>query len=174
MKKQAKKSTPKSKAAPKKTAPVSRRELTVLDKLKQVSFKTDMPHFKAGDKIVVRQKIKEGDKFRIQAFEGIVIARNGSGIAETFTVRKVSGGVGVERVFPFHSPMIAGVDIKVEGFVRRGKLYYLRELEGKASRIQDKNLKLAAAHGAQLSSQVTSQVSAKASSLSAADGEAQD
>lgn len=138
-----------SKAPVKKTkVMVSKRQMTVLDSLKAVTFKTDLPQFRSGDKIVVRQKIKEGDKFRIQAFEGIVIARNGSGIAETFTVRKVSGGVGVERVFPLHSPMIEGVDVKVEGFVRRGKLYYLRELEGKKSRIQDRNLKLAAAHGA--------------------------
>src|SRR4051812_17153959 len=100
-------STKTSKAPVKKTKTlVSKRQMTVLDSLKAVNFKTDIPQFRAGDKIVVRQKIKEGDKFRIQAFEGVVIARNGSGIAETFTVRKVSGGVGVERVFPLHSPMI--------------------------------------------------------------------
>ena len=77
-----------------------------------------------------------------------MIARNRTGIAETFTIRKVSSGVGVERVFPLHSPMIAGIEVKVKGFVRRAKLYYLRDLEGKASRIRDKNLKLSEARAA--------------------------
>lgn len=123
-------------------------QLTRLQKVTASAMKADLPDFKFGDKIVVKQKIKEGDKFRIQNFEGIVIARNGTGIMETFTVRKVSSGVGVERVFPLHSPMIAGIDVKVKGFVRRAKLYYLREREGKASRIQDLNLKLSEAQAA--------------------------
>lgn len=118
-----------------------------LEKLTKSQIRSDIPVFKSGDKVVVKTKIKEGDKDRIQAFEGIVIARNGSGIRETFTVRKVSGGIGVERVFPLHSPVIAGIEVKVDGFVRRAKLYYLRELEGKASRIQDRNLKLSMAQG---------------------------
>jgi large subunit ribosomal protein L19 len=113
--------------------------------LKQAVMKTDIPEFRSGDRIIVKTKIKEGDKFRIQNFEGIVIARNGTGIQETFTVRKVSSGVGVERVFPIHSPMISGIDVKVEGSVRRGKIYYLRELAGKASRIKNKKLAIAVA-----------------------------
>jgi large subunit ribosomal protein L19 len=137
------------KAAPKtKKAKVT--QATRLEKLSSISLKTDIPDFKFGDKIVVKTKIKEGDKFRIQNFEGVVIARNGRGVAETFTVRKISSGVGVERVFPLHSPMIAGVEVKVEGFVRRGKLYYLRGLEGKASKIRDKNLKLSEAQGSSI------------------------
>jgi large subunit ribosomal protein L19 len=117
-----------------------------IENLKCIQLKSDVPDFKSGDKIVVKTKVKEGDKERIQAFEGVVIARKGRGASETFTVRKVSGGIGVERVFPLHSPIIAGIEVKVEGFVRRGKLFYLRGLEGKASRIQDKNLKLSEAH----------------------------
>ncbi len=117
----------------------------------QVNQKT-IPAFQPGDKVVVRAKIKEGDKERIQAFEGIVIARNGSGIRETFTVRKVSAGVGVERVFPINSPAIESVELLVEGFVRRSKLYYLRDLAGRAARIQDKNLKLSEAEGAKAKS----------------------
>ena len=119
----------------------------ILDTLKSAQLKTDIPVFKSGDKIVVKTKIKEGDKERIQGFEGLVIARNGTGINETFTVRKVSGGVGVERVFPLHSPLIDGIEVKVSGFVRRAKLYYLRKLDGKAARVRDKNLKLSEAQG---------------------------
>ena len=133
----------------KKSAPKKKNtQLTRLQKVTASLMKADLPDFKFGDKIAVKQKIKEGDKFRIQNFEGIVIARNGTGVMETFTVRKVSSGVGVERVFPLHSPMIAGIDVKVKGFVRRAKLYYLREREGKASRIQDLNLKLSEAQAA--------------------------
>ncbi|MEO5668973.1 MAG: 50S ribosomal protein L19 [Bdellovibrionota bacterium] len=107
-----------------------------------------IPPFKPGDKIVVKAKIKEGDKERVQAFEGIVIARSGSGIRETFTVRKISSGVGVERIFPINSPAIESVELMVEGFVRRSKLYYLRDREGRSARIQDKNLKISEAKGA--------------------------
>ena len=106
------------------------------------------PAFKAGDKIIVRSKIKEGDKERVQAFEGIVIAKsNGVGVGSTFTVRKVSGGIGVERIFPTHSPNIVSIERKVEGFVRRSKLYYIRGLDGKAARIKDKNIRLMEAQG---------------------------
>lgn len=132
-------------------------ETNRLEMIKSLGLKTDLPEFRAGDKIVVKSKIKEGEKdgevkYRIQAFEGIVIARNGRGIKETFTVRKVSGGIGVERVYPLHSPMIDSIETKVEGFVRRGKLYYLRDLSGKSARIKDRNLKLLAAQGAENSS----------------------
>lgn len=133
-----------SKSKATETAP----NTTRLESFKSIALKTDLPSFKAGDKVVVRTRIKEGDKERIQAFEGIVIARNGRGVTESFTVRKVSGGVGVERVFPLHSPMIAGLDVKVSGFIRRAKLYYLRGLEGKKARIRDKNLKLSESHAA--------------------------
>lgn len=118
-----------------------------LEELKALNLKSELPAFKAGDKVVIRSKIKEGDKERVQAFEGIVIAKNGRGIQETFTVRKISAGVGVERVFPLHSPAIESIEVKVEGFVRRAKLYYLRGLDGRAARIRDKNLKLLEAQG---------------------------
>ncbi len=138
------KKTPVKKAAPKaQTVTLVGR----LEQIKAMNFKSDLPPFKAGDKIVVKSKIKEGDKERIQAFEGIVIAKNGRGIQETFTIRKISAGVGVERVFPLHSPAITSIELKNEGFVRRAKLYYLRDLDGRAARIRDKNLKLLEAHG---------------------------
>jgi len=141
----------KTDSKPKSWTPIATDRLETLSSL---GLKTDIPQFRAGDKIVVKSKIKEGEKdgeakFRIQAFEGIVIARNGRGIKETFTVRKVSGGIGVERVYPLHSPTIDSIELKVEGFVRRGKLYYLRDLSGKSARIRDKNLKLLAAQGAE-------------------------
>jgi large subunit ribosomal protein L19 len=116
-----------------------------IENLKCIPLKSDVVDFKSGDKVVVKTRVKEGDKERIQSFEGVVIGRKGRGASETFTVRKVSAGVGVERVFPLHSPIVAGIEVKVEGFVRRGKLFYLRGLEGKASRIQDRNLKLSEA-----------------------------
>lgn len=118
-----------------------------LESFSSLGLKADIPQFRSGDKLVVKSKIKEGDKERIQAFEGIVIARNGRGIQETFTIRKISAGVGVERVFPLHSPSIVSMEVKVEGFVRRGKLYYLRKLDGRAARIRDRNLKLLEAQG---------------------------
>ena len=121
-------------------------------KLKSTALKTDIPEFRSGDKIIVKSKIKEGDKERVQAFEGVVIARNGSGIRESFTVRKISFGVGVERVFPLHSPTIVSIEMKTAGFIRRAKLYYLRDLEGKKARIQDLNLKLTEAKGIEAAS----------------------
>ncbi len=105
------------------------------------------PDFKTGDKVVVSARIKEGDKERIQAFEGVVLSRKGSGIRECFTVRKVSSGVGVERIFPLNSPAIENIEVLVKGFVRRSKLFYLRDLKGRAARIQDKSLKLSEAQG---------------------------
>ncbi|MBS1982561.1 MAG: 50S ribosomal protein L19 [Bdellovibrionales bacterium] len=119
-----------------------------LEKIQAIKFRTDLPAFKSGDKLVIRSKIKEGEKERVQAYEGVVIAMNGRGIQETITVRKVSSGVGVERVYPIHSPTIVSIEVKNEGFVRRSKLYYLRGLEGKSARIRDKNLKLLEAQGA--------------------------
>ncbi len=101
-------------------------------------LRSDMPAFGPGDTIRVMVRVREGDKERLQAFEGIVISKRGGGISENFTVRKVSAGVGVERIFPIHSPSIATVDVVRRGRVRRAKLYYLRNLSGKAARIREK------------------------------------
>jgi large subunit ribosomal protein L19 len=100
--------------------------------------RTDIPPFRPGDTLRVNVRVKEGEKERLQAFEGVCIARRGSGVSETFTVRKVSNGVGVERIFPVHSPMIGDILVVRRGEVRRAKLYYLRELSGKATRIRAK------------------------------------
>ena len=109
-----------------------------VDELVADTLKTDIPDFGPGDTVIVHTKVKEGDKERIQIFEGIVITRKGGGINATFTVRKISNGVGVERIFPLHSPNIAKIENKRLGKVRRAKLYYLRELKGKAARIAEK------------------------------------
>ena len=101
-------------------------------------LRSDMPAFGPGDTIRVMVRVREGDKERLQAFEGIVISKRGGGISENFTVRKVSAGVGVERIFPIHSPSIASVEVVRRGRVRRAKLYYLRALSGKAARIKEK------------------------------------
>ncbi len=101
-------------------------------------LKTDIPEFRAGDTIKVHVRVVEGNKQRIQVFQGVVIARRGGGTRESFTVRKISGGIGVERVFPLHSPSIDKIDVIRHGKVRRAKLYYLRELRGKAARIEER------------------------------------
>ena len=98
----------------------------------------DLPPFRAGDTVRVNVRVKEGDKERLQAFEGVCIARRGSGISETFTVRKISSGIGVERIFPDQAPTVKGVEVVRRGRVRRAKLYYLRNLKGKAARISEK------------------------------------
>ncbi len=119
-----------------------------LDTLSTIKRSTvEVPRFGAGDKVVVHARIKEGDKERTQAFEGVVLSRKGSGIRECFTVRKVSSGIGVERIFPLNSPAIEKIEVLVEGFVRRSKIYYIRDLKGRAARIQDKSLKLSEAQG---------------------------
>lgn len=100
-------------------------------------MKTDLPSFRPGDTVKVHVKVIEGTRERIQMFEGVVIKRRGGGISETFTVRKISYGVGVERVFPVHSPKIAKLEVLRRGKVRRAKLYYLRQLRGKAARIKE-------------------------------------
>ncbi|MFH1212962.1 MAG: 50S ribosomal protein L19 [Candidatus Neomarinimicrobiota bacterium] len=100
-------------------------------------FKTDIPDFKPGDTVAVEVKIVEGDKERIQVFQGVVISRSGGGINETFTVRKISNGIGVERIFPVHSPKISKISRITIGKVRRAKLYYLRSLKGKAAKIKE-------------------------------------
>ncbi|WP_349410475.1 50S ribosomal protein L19 [Pseudalkalibacillus sp. SCS-8] len=109
----------------------------LLNDITKEQLKTDLPDFRAGDTVRVDVKVVEGTRERIQVFEGVVIKRRGSGISETFTVRKISYGVGVERTFPVHSPKIAKIDVVRHGKVRRAKLYYLRALRGKAARIKE-------------------------------------
>ncbi|HET7789995.1 MAG TPA: 50S ribosomal protein L19 [Gemmatimonadales bacterium] len=101
-------------------------------------LKTNLPAFDPGDTVRVMVRVREGEKERLQAFEGVCIGRRGGGINETFTVRKISAGVGVERIFPLHSPSIAEIDLVRKGRVRRAKLYFLRRLAGKAARIREK------------------------------------
>jgi large subunit ribosomal protein L19 len=101
-------------------------------------LRKDIPAFQPGDTVKVHVKVKEGDKERIQIFQGIVISRRGGGSRSMFTVRKVSGGVGVERIFPLYSPIIDRIEVERHGRVRRAKLYYLRDLRGKAARIEEK------------------------------------
>jgi large subunit ribosomal protein L19 len=109
-----------------------------IDAVHPTPLRRDLPPFKAGDTVRVHVKIREGDKERIQVFEGVVISRRGGGASATFTVRKVSSGVGVERIFPVESPSVAKVEIKGRGHVRRARLYYLRNLSGKKSRLRSK------------------------------------
>ncbi len=104
-------------------------------------LRTDIPPFRPGDTLRVNVRVREGEKERLQAFEGVCIARRGSGVSATFTVRKVSNGVGVERIFPVHSPMLGSVVVVRRGQVRRAKLYYLRNLTGKATRIREKKVR---------------------------------
>jgi large subunit ribosomal protein L19 len=106
-------------------------------------LRSEVPPFRPGDTLRVNVRVREGDKERLQAFEGVCIARRGSGVSETFTVRKISNGVGVERIFPVHSPMIGDLAVVRRGRVRRAKLYYLRNLTGKATRIREKKTKVA-------------------------------
>lgn len=114
---------------------------TMADLLREIEreqLKEDIPDFGPGDTVRVLYRVREGEKERIQAFEGVCLGRRGAGMNASFTVRKVSGGVGVERVFPLNSPFIKGIEVVRRGRVRRAKLYYLRELRGKAARIQEK------------------------------------
>jgi large subunit ribosomal protein L19 len=110
-----------------------------LDNIENTQIKTDIPDFQPGDTLRVHVRIKEGNKERLQAFEGICIARKHGGIRETVTVRKVSFGVGVERIFPLHATVIDHIDVTRRGKVRRAKLYYLRDLRGKAARIKERD-----------------------------------
>lgn len=108
----------------------------------QKEWLREVPPFRAGDTVRVNVRVKEGDKERLQAFEGVCIARRGSGVSASFTVRKVSNGVGVERIFPLHSPMLGEIVVVRRGRVRRAKLYYLRNLTGKATRIKEKKVRV--------------------------------
>jgi large subunit ribosomal protein L19 len=112
--------------------------MSIMDEVQREGLREDIPEFAPGDTVRVSVRVKEGDKERLQAFEGVCIARRGGGISENFTVRKVSGGVGVERVFPLHSPNVAMIDVVRRGRVRRAKLYYLRKLAGRAARIRER------------------------------------
>lgn len=109
-----------------------------LDALDAKSLKSDVPEFRAGDTVNVHVRVVEGNRERIQVFKGVVIRRQGQGVSETFTVRKISFGVGVERIFPVHSPVVDKIEVLSRGIVRRAKLYYLRDLRGKAARIREK------------------------------------
>ena len=111
-----------------------------LDSLDAASLRSDIPDFRAGDTLKVNVKVVEGTRSRIQAFQGVVIARQGNGVRETFTVRKVSFQVGVERTFPVHSPVIDHIEVVTKGDVRRAKLYYLRDRIGKAAKIKEKRV----------------------------------
>ncbi len=111
--------------------------MDLMREVTQQYLKTDIPVFKGGDTVKVHVRLKEGEKERIQIFEGLVIARKHGGIAETFTVRKMSSGIGVERVFPLHSPNVAKIEVTRLGKVRRAKLYYIRSRRGKAARIKE-------------------------------------
>jgi len=104
------------------------------------SQKTDLPKFKAGDTITVSYKIKEGTKERIQQFQGVVLQRSGSGVSETFTIRKMSGSTGVERIIPIQSPFIEKIEVNKRGVVRRARIFYLRKLTGKKARIKEKRV----------------------------------
>ncbi|MBN9376468.1 MAG: 50S ribosomal protein L19 [Cellulomonas sp.] len=109
-----------------------------LDSLDAASLRDDVPDFRPGDTVKVNVKVVEGNRSRIQAFQGVVIARQGSGVRETFTVRKISFGVGVERTFPVHTPTVDSVEVVTRGDVRRAKLYYLRNLRGKKAKIKER------------------------------------
>ncbi|MEO7753559.1 MAG: 50S ribosomal protein L19 [Terracoccus sp.] len=108
------------------------------DDINSASLRSDVPDFRAGDTLRVHVKVVEGTRSRVQVFQGIVIRRHGGGVAETFTVRKISFGVGVERTFPIHTPIIDHIEVMTRGDVRRAKLYYLRGLRGKAAKIKEK------------------------------------
>jgi large subunit ribosomal protein L19 len=112
--------------------------MDVLQEVTRDQLRADLPDFAPGDTMRVNVRVREGDKERIQAFEGVCIARKGGGVSETFTVRKISSGIGVERVFPLHSPSLESVTVVRRGRVRRAKLYYLRALRGKAARIKER------------------------------------
>ncbi len=114
--------------------------MNVLDSVDVASIRKDIPAFRPGDELKVHVRVIEGNKSRVQVFQGVVIARQGSGVRETFTVRKISYGVGVERIFPVHAPVIEKIEVVRRGEVRRAKLYYLRDLRGKAAKIRERRV----------------------------------
>ena len=119
--------------------PLWRHTVDLIREVTQEYLKTDIPDFRPGDNLKVHVRLKEGEKERIQIFEGLVIARKHGGLSATFTVRKISSGIGVERTFPLHSPSVAKVEVTRRGRVRRAKLYYIRGLRGKAARIRERS-----------------------------------
>lgn len=112
--------------------------MNIIEVLEQEQLRSDIPNFRAGDTVKVFVKVVEGTRERIQLFEGVVIARSGGGVREMFTVRRIASGVGVERTFPLHSPRLDRIEVARRGIVRRAKLYYLRNLTGKAARIRER------------------------------------
>jgi ribosomal protein L19 len=112
--------------------------MNILDVVDSASLRKDIPQFRAGDELKIHVRVIEGNKSRLQVFQGVVIRRQGDGVRETFTIRKVSYGVGVERTFPVHTPVIEKIELIQKGDVRRAKLYYLRDLRGKAAKIREK------------------------------------
>ena len=112
--------------------------MQTLDSIDAASLRSDVPEFRPGDTVKVHVRVREGNRERIQVFQGVVIRRQGGGVRETFTARKVSFGVGVERTFPVHSPIVDHIEVVTRGDVRRAKLYYLRELRGKKAKIKEK------------------------------------
>jgi len=112
--------------------------MKTLATIEREGLREDIPEFAPGDTVRVQVRVREGEKERLQAFEGVCIGRRGGGMSETFTLRKVSSGVGVERIFPLHSPSLSRIDVVRRGRVRRAKLYYLRKLSGKAARIRER------------------------------------
>ena len=121
---------------------MDRQLLSRVHRLEGDYLKSDIPEFRAGDTVKVHVRVIEGQKERIQVFQGVVIARRGGGSRETFTVRKISGGIGVERIFPLHTPVIDHIEVIRRGKVRRAKLYYLRDLRGKKARIEERRTDL--------------------------------
>ena len=121
--------------------------MNVLDELDAAQLRTDVPDFRPGDTLDVGVRVVEGNRSRVQHFQGVVIRRQGGGVRETFTVRKVSFGVGVERTFPLHTPVIEDIKVVTRGDVRRAKLYYLRELRGKKAKIKEKRSTVPATKG---------------------------
>jgi large subunit ribosomal protein L19 len=113
--------------------------MDIVEQVSREQLREGIPQFGPGDTVRVNVRVREGEKERIQAFEGVCIARKGGGVSETFTVRKVSSGIGVERIFPVHSPSLESITVVRRGRVRRAKLYYLRALRGKASRIRERS-----------------------------------
>lgn len=113
----------------------------LIDQITTEQLRNDVPDFRPGDTVRVHAKVVEGERERIQLFDGVVIQRRGAGISETYTVRKISNGVGVERTFPVHTPRVAKIEVLREGKVRRAKLFYLRDLHGKAARIPERRRK---------------------------------
>ncbi len=128
--------------------PGKRSIMHTFDEINAASLRSDVPEFRAGDTLKVHVKVIEGTRSRVQVFQGVVIRRHGGGIGETFTVRKISFGVGVERTFPVHTPVIDKIEVVTRGDVRRAKLYYLRGLRGKAAKIREKRDSIPAKTGA--------------------------